>query len=154
MGLQVFPVPSVSTEDEYELIATNTPTSGTTSDFTSIAGYKKLLLTYKIDLVSSGMARMRFNSDTGNNYVTNLGRDRDRIDLFGTNTDGQIRSGFVIIENVLKAFPKFVTGAQSVTNVAIIGAYFESAAITSVNVFTSVNFNSSNNELKLYGVPA
>lgn len=60
---------SGSTSDNWQLIATNTPSAASSSTFSSISGYKTLMLVYSGTFTASGNGtntefRLTFNSDT------------------------------------------------------------------------------------------
>ena len=63
MAISVIPTPVVSTSDTWTLIATNTPSAASSSSFTSISGYKKLMVTWQLTGVT-GYLGARFNNDT------------------------------------------------------------------------------------------
>ena len=56
-------------EDSYQLIATNTTTSGSTTTFSSLDSYKKLILSWQGVTQSAGPMLMTFNSSTSTQAV-------------------------------------------------------------------------------------
>lgn len=60
---------SSANDDVWQLIATNTPSSATSSTFSSISGYKKLMLVWSGNCSAADKFWMRFNGDsTAANY--------------------------------------------------------------------------------------
>jgi hypothetical protein len=86
-------VSGVDQADNWQLIATNTPSAASTSSFTSISGYKQLRIVYKLTSTANGVYGyyLQFNSDsTMGNYgsvmslfTTNQNRQGDRMYISG-----------------------------------------------------------------------
>ena len=151
-------VSSIS-QDNYQLIATNSPTSGLTSTFT-FSGYKKLLLTFNYTTASGTRAYMQFNgSDTnygggtwvneynGNFFVTNTAVGLDGI----TTTP---HDGYAIIENAAAGAPKIIKGASNNNGYvsSIDSCWNNTAAVTSLVVTVGAAF--STGSISLYGIAA
>ena len=107
-------------QDTYQLIATNTTTSGATSTFSGLSGYKKYIIAWEgVTQDTSGNAYLQFNSDTGNNYfggiylidgTSNTFRNkRDRVKLTWDNFNTTM-NGYISIENVNNGAPKLING--------------------------------------------
>jgi hypothetical protein len=154
-------VSSVS-DDVWQLIATNTPSAVTSSTFSSISGYKKLMLTYQIPTLSAGTnLALRFNSDsTAGNYAsttalyTSAGgaRNNSKLNLLGYAVDTEAY-GYIVIADANKTTPKWVEdiGGQQVGYGN--GIYFGSSEISSILVFTDAA-QTMTGTLKLYGIAA
>jgi hypothetical protein len=136
------------TGDNWQLIATNTPTSGTSTTVSSITGYKRLMIVVKNITMTSATyySILTFNSDTGNNYSSltvngSLSDNRRNAVTFDiSNSATGARSGVLYVENVLGIGAKTFTGTTgNVTNgyAQTSGAWINDSAITSVT-FTSV----------------
>ena len=135
-------VSGIEPDDNWQLIATNTPSAAASSIFSSVSGYKKLMLVYKNYTTSaSGPARLSFNSDTtAGNYVSNadwgtygVSAENVHIGLGSYAYTSQIRSGYVIINNVDKSLPHTVDGAAFDATI-ISGIYVIANPITSLTI--------------------
>ena len=101
------------TGDNWQLIATNTPTSGTSTSFTSLSGYRKFRLIWSA-LVFADVATLlcRFNSDSTNKYIgaaSGFGNSSSEGWSTGAALDGLAATthyGFIDIEDADKTFPK------------------------------------------------
>ena len=146
--------------DNWQLIGTNTTTSGTSSSFSSISGYKRLMLTFNnINTAANAQYRIRFNSDTGNNYAYSARIDGSTtseisyIGLLGFVTTGP-HSGYVLIEDVLTSSPKRIEvgGSYYVSNGGK-GIWLGTSAITTIEFSLSASaFNAGS--ISLYGIAA
>jgi hypothetical protein len=135
-------VSGLNLDEEWQLITTNTPSAAASTTFSSISGYKKLMLVFKsyTTSVASG-ARMSFNGDTTNgNYSSNAdwgvsGLDNGMafIHLGGYPYSTQDRTGYAIIESVNKSIPHLVYGS-SFDAITLGGIYIDPNPITSVTI--------------------
>lgn len=152
-------------QDTWQLIATNTTTSGTTSTFSSLSGYKEYLLAWSgVSTTSDGSSYLQFNSDTGTNYFggVNLGEtdgtfqnksDRIRLNYSSLRTT---QSGYMSIKNVNNGAPKIVIGtlsghSENNWQANINGGWLTTDAITSI-VITAGAGTFSAGSMKLYGI--
>jgi len=151
-------VSSIS-QDNYQLIATNTTTSGLTSSF-SFAGYKKLLLTFNYTTASGTRAYIQFNGVTtgygggtwvneynGQFFVTNTAVGLDGISCSG-------HDGYAVIENAATGTPKIIKGASNNDGYvsSIDSSWNNTAALTSLLVTVGSAF--STGSISLYGIAA
>ena len=169
MAQSVFPA---TTSDDWTLISSVTPTAGaTTVSFTSISGYKKLLLRANApQLATNGNCTLTFNSDAGANYdYASIGTNTTPIAASFLNvgaTGIALGTGsslgpklHLTIDEVLTANKKTLSGflqqmyisgsPNMLTNIN--GSYFASAAITTVTLTASTTFAASGT-VALYGV--
>ena len=146
--------------DNWQLIGTNLTTSGTTSSFSSLSGYKRLMFTFNgVNTAANCAYRIRFNSDSGNNYayLATAGGSYATTDssilLLSFNTTGP-HSGYVLIEDVLTSSPK---------RVEVAGNYYVGSGGKGIwlgtSPITSVDFSISTSTLNagsvsLYGIAA
>jgi hypothetical protein len=155
-------VGTVSTveQDNWQLIATNSPSAASSSTFSSVAGYKKLMLVFKNMTTSvGGSMRLSFNSDTtAHNYMSNTfwgpnGQDyASSYILLGTYPyTTQPRGGYAVIENVNQSMPHTVNGA-SFDAFTIAAAYLVADPITSVTI--TGPGGTLTGTLSLYGIAA
>ncbi len=149
--------------NQYQLVATSSPTSGTTVSFTSLAGYKTYLLTFEhMAYAASTTTRVRFNSDSTNGKyasiavgTTSIERADDSCVLVFTSQAAAGNSAFLTIENALQTAPKYVDGATSqndANGLLIKGMYFSTSAITSIDIVAGNTFSSGT--INLYGIAA
>ena len=115
MGLSQTPqalVPAEFTSGGMTLLATATPSGASSLEFTGINGsYTNLLLTWKsvFQSTTSGYWSLRFNSDTGNNYLF-TGLDTQNGNL------GSFISYNTLIGNSNSTAPIGITGTSDVVN--------------------------------------
>ena len=149
--------------NQYQLVGTSSPTSGTTVSFTSLSGYKSYLLTFEhMAFAAATNTRVRFNSDSTNGkYVgiavgtTSIERGDDAAILVFTSQAAAGNSAFLTIENALQTAPKYIDGAttQNDGNALLIkGMYFSTSAITSIDIVAGNTFSSGT--INLYGIAA
>jgi len=151
------------TGDNWQLIATNTPTSGTSTSFTSLSGYKKFRLIWSA-LTFGGSASLlcRFNSDSTDSYIgAAVGHSASTSEAWSTAAilDGQsntVHYGFIDIEDADKTFPKKMQGAwgNQSTGLGDIsnGIYIGSSAITSIVITDGSGNTISAGTVYLYGL--
>lgn len=173
MAISTFPAPTTGA-DNWVQISSVTPTAGAaTVSFTSISGYKKLLLRVNApQLGSTGTITLTFNSDGGANYdYASIGTNSSPIAVSyinvgatgiamgtGSTTGPKLN---LTIDEVLTSNKKTLSGflqqmtTSGTANVLtdIKGSYFASAAITTVTLTASTTF-SANGTVALYGVAA
>jgi len=155
--------------DNWQLIATNTTTSGTTSSFTGLAGYKKYLVTINgVNFNSNSAFVMTFNSSSAN-YASAYSAENPSTSARPTydgdsylrfnNTSTTVFRGLLQIDNLL-AGPKLVTAnitATGATNETVhgIGFWNDTAAVTQIN-FTSASGSATfiAGSISLYGLAA
>lgn len=150
--------------DNWQLVATNTPTSGTSTSFTSLTGYKKYRVIWN-NLAFNGSdasIMLRFNSDSNNNYIgaasgfsaaTSEGWSTAAI-LTGYPTTNHY--GFIDIEDADKTFPKKMQGAYGSSGLGygdvLNGIYIGSGAITSITLLDSSGNTIAGGTVYLYGL--
>lgn len=148
-------------QPNWQLIQTNTTTSGTTSTFTGLSGYSQYLVTYSF---SSGAASpyLNFNSDsTSGNYAgyiqnaTNISVMSTAIPLHYQSNTASSFYGYVTISNANQTTPKFVSGVTAAAPYGgiITSSYFAASAITSITITTNTGTFSSGT-ITLYGIAA
>ena len=151
-------VSGVDPSENWQLIATNTPSASATSSFTSISGYKKLMVVMK-NLTSGGNGQLylQFNSDTtSGNYAgvsqldsTYCFQTISTIPFTAYNTTNH--SGYLIIEDVDKSFPHVTTGGGYTT--AMVNAiWFGATPITQIDI--KLTSSSMTGTIYLYGIAA
>jgi hypothetical protein len=152
---------SSANDDVWQLISTATPSSAASSSFTSISGYKKLMVVFSGTMSGDYALNLTFNSDTtASNYGgasvlwSSLGdwSNADaRIPMFGYTGVGTTNVvSCAIIEYADVATPKIITIRGSKLTVGN-GVYLGSA-ISSVTV--AANSGTLTATIKLYGIAA
>jgi hypothetical protein len=148
-------------QDTYQLIATNTPRTGSSTTFSSLSGYKKYIIAFDgLGGSSAGGMNMTFNGAStlyyGGTHIaggTTYQAENSNIQL-GYNV-ANLR-GTVTIENVNNGAPKIVNGItnydyQSNTEINyVIGGWTNASAITSITINCGGTYNRGS--VSLYGI--
>lgn len=164
------------TTDNWILISSVTPSAATSVDFTSISGYKKLMvLAMNCGFATASYPLVRFNSDsTTDNYVHSAYSQQPNTGLDNLNANGRTSllpfcqqtasTGWyfqTVIDSTDTTGVKIATinaGFTHSGNSGIYrtlnntGFYRASAAITSVNIVSSSANFSATGTIALYGV--
>ena len=135
-------------QDTWQLVATNSPTSGTTSTFSSLSGYKKYMLVAENVTGSNAELRVTFNGSTTGYIGTVLGYANSTTYLFLT-LSNTTNHGYLIIENVNNGGPKLTTGLDYNAYVPT-GMWTNTADITSITVTRSSAYTGGT--IKLFGI--
>lgn len=174
-------VPATTGSDNWVQISSVTPTASvSTLSFSSISGYKKLMLR----IVAPGQSTaaniaITFNGDTGSNYTftSNLGYlpvtssvwkplvSFDAANITLTNqsagVDATSTKAVLILNETnttnAKTFTAISykdTGSSATSYPGTVGTYFGSAAITSVTLTLSAGTFTASGTVALYGVAA
>ena len=174
MGYSVYPVPS-SGGETWTLISSSTPTSGTSVNFTSISGYRKLRLIYR-NIMTTGDVTLwvRINGvTTGNEYTSTF---LTLNNVFNTELASFIGMSSVSGQGYHTGFLEFPTANQSVlqtftgygtvysvsggaltnnaTRLNINGTFSTPTTITSLSVSNGTFSGSNTGTIYLYGVTA
>ena len=147
-------------QDTWQLIATNTTTSGTTSTFSSLSGYKKYMVTWEGVARASGGVTLTFNGSTSGYsggdilaYSSSQQTSHSGIRCAWNGIAGA-SSGFYLIDNVNNGAPKIVKGEITDGNdnwiQHISGAWLNTDAITSITFTSGGAFSAGS--MKLYGI--
>lgn len=146
-------------EDSYQLIATNTTTSGSSTTFSSLGSYKKLILAWEGVTQSSGPMLVRFNSSTSSYYgrwysivagVLQIAADGVPLNYNSVNTS---IAGYIVIENTNNNAPKVIRGNSTDTNprdAEIQGSWFTADTVTSLAIVSTGTFSAGT--FSLYGI--
>ncbi len=150
-------VSSIS-DDVWQLIATNTPSAASSSSFTSISGYKKLMVTWQLTGVT-GYLGARFNNDTtsGNHVGTAVmfGSYGERFYTTFIPINAYIDSstgGYATFKDTDKTTPKFIDEIGGLSGSKAGGIYFGTSAVTQLDVIVTTGTFSGT--IKLYGIAA
>ena len=146
-------------EDSYQLIATNTTTSGSTTTFSSLDSYKKLILSWQGVTQSAGPMLMTFNSSTSTYYgrwysiiAGVLQTSISGIPL-NYNTLNTSNAGYLVIENTNNNAPKVIRGNTtdaSARDAEVQASWMTADTITSLAVTSTGTFSAGT--FKLYGI--
>ena len=153
-------VSSSVVDDPWQLIATNTPTGTTTSTFSSISGYKKLMVVWKALTTGSAVELyLRVNNDsTSGNYATrnaNYGNgDIAANNLIALNGYSKAsNSGLIVIENANQSTPHQISDFADDSTYTFFGAILLADPITRIDI-TNNGSNFSSGSIQLWGVAA
>jgi hypothetical protein len=175
LGIMASSITGGLVTSSFESIATSSPTSGTAITFSSIAGtYKSLQLRFNILTTAGNSITMRFNGDTGTNYIWHAiygdgttayagtgGTGGTNILLMGTNTGTVATYSNVGIVDIIdyasttkfktsKAFTGNDKNAASAEIDLLSGLWRSTAAITSLTITTGTF--ASGSTIALYGI--
>ena len=154
--------------DNWQLIATNTPTSGDTTSFTGLSGYKRYLITFNSPTFSgiTGL-RLTFNSSSTNYSAVAWGRTQSATSVssirgqtfipLSNGNSGNTFLGQIFIDNLL-AGPKIISGDMSEDSagsaVIVSGNWNITDPITSIQIFASSAVTYASGSISLYGIAA
>jgi hypothetical protein len=154
-------VSGVNLDEAWQLIATNSPSSASSSTFSSLSGYKRFWLVYK-NLTPSGATEfaIRFNGDstTGNYgsttlwYASNIEAENTQIKLTAINTANG-STGSAVIENSLKDVHK-VTVEPSLYAVIGGGIWVPSSPTDITSIEVRPMSGTFTGTIYLYGIAA
>lgn len=154
-------VSASNTDDIWQLIATNTPSAATTSTFSSISGYKKLMLTYQLTCASNARYYVRLNSDsTAGNYGgmtllwASLGGARPDDRLMMTAYPDTSTTGYWVLADTDKTTPKFIEKFGGVSVGTLNGIYLGTSSVSSLTIAENDGGYAFSGTIKLYGVAA
>ena len=136
-------------QDTWQLVATNSPTSGTTSTFSSLSGYKKYMLVAEDITGTGGELRVTFNGSSTNytSVVPNGVANSKTFLIFTLNSS--TNNAYMIIDNVNNGGPKIANGVDH-TAYLNYGIWHTTDSITSITVTRTNAYTGGT--LKLYGI--
>ena len=150
-------------QDTYQLIATNTTTSGSTSSFSSLGSYKKLMLTWEgVTRAADGVPLLTFNGSSSN-YIgsthLSLAGDNYQTSIAGINLSWSgvrtLVNGCYVIENTNNGAPKLIKGEATTGSndwpMIISGSWLTADSITSMSISAGGSTFSAGS-MKLYGI--
>jgi hypothetical protein len=154
-------VSGANLDEQWQLIATATPSSSAATVFSSISGYKKLMITYQATIgTSADRLMMQFNGDsTAGNYGMTVGlygnnssvRSNDRFYLMSYADTSAY--GYIVIADTDKTSPKWIERIGGYSTGYGNGVYFGTSAISSVSIVDDNGFVVTGT-IKLYGIAA
>ena len=146
-------------QDTWQLIATNSPRTGSETTFSGLSGYKKYMLSFDgLANTSGGGMGLRFNGSSSKYYggtviafTATYASTFSYIHLY-YNASGL--TGNVIVDNVNNGAPKIVDGilnAQSAGEICYTkGGWLITDPITSITVVANGTYNAGS--VSLYGI--
>jgi hypothetical protein len=148
-------------QDTYQLIQTNTTTSGTTSTFSGLSGYKKYMVAWEGVNRASGGVTLTFNGSTSNyfggGYLLTSSQGHYNISSgikCSYNFISGATNGLFIIDNVNNGAPKIVKGELTAAtddwNQTTSGGWLTTDSITSITFTSGGAFSAGS--MKLYGI--
>jgi hypothetical protein len=146
---------SAATPNQWQLISSVTPTASATDvTFSSIAGYKTIMLSLKDVTSSGGFLSCYFNGDlTGGDYAGSSANGTGTYISLGTSTTNP-RSAFAIIYDVNQSIPHLVNASSWYTAGAPFQAWTNPTPITSISVYLDGQTFSGAGTIALYGIAA
>ena len=146
--------------DVWQLIATNSPSAASSTSFSSISGYKKLMVVWQVTASTTGANNwllVRLNSDsTSGNYGsiaaldgTNVNRSLSSFYVTAYTDTGGV-TGYAIISDTDKTTPKFLEKVGSNDALITSGIYVGSSAVTALSLHT--NTGTITGTVSLYGI--
>jgi len=153
-------VSSIS-DDVYQLVSTNTTTSGSTTTFSGLGSYKKLILAWEGVTQNVGPMLMTFNSSTSSYYgrwysviagVLQISASGIPLNYVTLNTT---IAGYLVIENTNNNAPKVIRGNTTDAyprDAEVQGSWFTADTITTLTVTSGGTFSAGT--FKLYGIAA
>lgn len=131
---------TVSTLDpnQWQLVSTVTPTSGTSVTFSSLAGYKKYLIVAK-NLYTSATSNwiMQFNGDTAVGAYTYSSGDIAYFQIGTGNSASPGTAMWAIIDDADKSMPHLVQAKATANTNWYQDYYVTTSAITSILISTA-----------------
>ena len=141
-------------DDVWQLIGSSSLTSGTSYSFTSISGYKTLMLTFKgVTTSANSYMAVRLNNDsTAGNYSQFTGESETRFLVSG---NAITRAGGVIIHNANQDVPhKVELTTYSAPEAANLAFYLDPTAINRVDLISRESYAFTAGTVYLYGIAA
>ena len=138
--------------DVWQLISSSSPTSGTSVSFTSIAGYKTLMLAFKgVTTAANSYMIVRFNNNSSaGSYSAGVGNETSMI-LSG---DSSARGGAIIIYDADKTVPHKIEKSNYDATHLVSGFYTDPVAITRVDLISRESSAFTAGTVYLYGIAA
>ena len=141
------------TGDTWQLIATNTPTSGTTTTFSSITGYKELWIIWTGVVGAANTLNMTFNSTSTGYSSFVVGWDRSTTAIYLSTDSSTSVHGFVKIKDVNSTTgPKMTEGMEYQNAARTTGVWNNTSAITTITITKNSAFTAGT--FTLYGIAA
>ena len=141
--------------NQWQLISTNTTTSGTSSSFTGLSGYKRYMAVINCGFTSTAQFNATINGTSANYGYTVYGANTSDADVSKIRliaSASSIHTGYLIINDADKAVPKTLTQAGYYYGAKGDGIWDNTAAVTSISFTVDTAFTSGT--IKLYGIPA
>ena len=139
--------------DVWQLIGSSSPTSGTSVSFTSIAGYKTLMLAFKgITTAATSYMIVRFNNDSSSgNYSVGSGNETSIILATNGTT---ARGGATIVYDADKTVPHKIERSNYDATHTDLAFYTDPVAITRVDLISREASAFTGGTVYLYGIAA
>jgi hypothetical protein len=141
--------------NEWQLISSASLTSGTSSSFTGLSGYKTYMLAFKnVTTSANSYLVVRFNNDTSTGAYA-AGSDGYTYQLLSHNIAAEGRAGAAIIHDADKAVPhKLETTSYSAGFSMSPTFYTDPVAITRIDLVSRESQAFTAGTVYLYGIAA
>lgn len=143
-------VSSIST-DNWQLISSTSPTSGTSVSFTSISGYKTLMMSFKgITTAANSYMIVRFNNDSGpGSYNDGDGSTSSMLLAINNGT----RAGALVLYDADKTVPHKIEKTIYAGTEAVYPAFYtDPVAITRIDLISRESTAFTGGTVYLYGI--
>lgn len=146
-------------QEIWQLIATNSPTTGTTTTFSGLSGYKKYILAFSALNSTNNPSDYQVTFNGSSSGYTS--RSESPTSAVSSNSDIRIGRGtaldaYLTIDNANLEVPKIVQGVGTPSGsdgYLVYGAWVTASAITSITITISAGTYNSGS-VRLYGVAA
>jgi len=149
---------SAANTDNWQLIATNTPSGAASSTFSSISGYNTLMVVVKgLTPSAGGVLGLRFNGDGGDNYASNSWITTSQYDhssqgiAFHYYSTAQTTSGYVKIFDAANTTVPKTTETVARWTLPTRGIWTDTSPITSISV-QNLSSGTISGTIYLYGL--
>jgi hypothetical protein len=144
---------SSTTSDTWQLISSQTPTSGTSVSFTSISGYKTLMMAFKgVTTAANSYMIVRFNNDSSAGNYNDGGGDGSSM-LLAINSGP--RAGAIVIYDADKEVPHKMEKTSYDPSVAMNPVFYTNpVAITRIDLVSRESQAFTAGTVYLYGIAA
>lgn len=147
---------SSAASNQWQLVSTVTPTSGTSVTFSSLAGYKKYLLVAKnLYTSTSNTFTLRINGDTAQGSYTYASGDSTSFFVGNGNGASPGAAIWATIDNADKPIPHEIEAKSSGVTTWYKDYYVTTSAVTSITLATNVgSYTFDGGTIYLYGIAA
>jgi hypothetical protein len=147
-------------DDIWQLIDSQSPSAASTVTFSSVSGYKRLMLVWKTTPSVGSFIYMSVNNNTTSNDYTSVvnwqAASLNKTLTTSITLDAQdhsgLHSGMAVIENVNQTVPHIITNFVNQRADAFYGMVINSAAVTRVDIYPSTG--TFTGTVSIYGIAA
>jgi hypothetical protein len=153
-------VSGLNLDEQWQLIETQSPSAASAATFSSVSGYKRLMLVWKTTPSTGSFVYMSVNNNTTSNDYTSVvnwqAAALNKVLTTSITLDAQdhsgLHAGMVIIENVTQTMPHILTNFVNQRADAFYGLVINTAPITRVDIYPSTG--TFTGTVSIYGIAA